>query len=70
MRISVPHLVARLVVAPIVAPFLSAYPDIVLEVIANDAFVDIVKQGFEALIRLCRLALKCKNAAKRTGLGI
>ena len=52
MRISVPHLVARLVVAPIVAPFLSAHPDIVLEVIANDAFVDIVKQWFDALIRL------------------
>ena len=31
---------------------MSAYSDIVLEVIANDAFVDIVKQGFDALIRL------------------
>ena len=52
VRISVPHLVARTIIAPIVAPFLSAYPDVVLEVIANDAFVDIVKEGFDAGIRL------------------
>ena len=52
VRISVPHLVARMIVAPIVAPFLEAYPDVVLEVIANDAFVDIVKDGFDAGVRL------------------
>ena len=52
VRISVPHLVARTIIAPIVARFLSAYPDVVLEVIANDAFVDIVKEGFDAGIRL------------------
>lgn len=52
VRLSVPHLVARTIIAPILAPFLAAYHDVALEVIANDAFVDIVKEGFDAGIRL------------------
>ena len=52
VRISVPHLVARTIIAPVLKPFLTAYPNIVLEVIANDAFVDIVKEGFDAGVRL------------------
>ena len=52
LRLSVPHLVARTIIAPVVARFLAAYPDVVLEVIANDSFVDIVNEGFDAGVRL------------------
>ena len=51
LRINVPATVARLVLPPIVAPFLSAYPDIRLEVIVEDGFVDVLAAGCDAGIR-------------------
>jgi DNA-binding transcriptional LysR family regulator len=38
--------------APLIAPFLQAYPDIELEVVSEDRLVDIVAQGFDAGVRL------------------
>ncbi len=43
--------VARLVLPTIVPPFLATYPDIQLEVIADDSFVDVLAAGFDAGIR-------------------
>ena len=51
LRINVPATVARLVLPPIVAPFLSAYPEIRLEVIVEDGFVDVLAAGCDAGIR-------------------
>ncbi len=51
LRINVPKLAARLVVAPRLAVFTAAYPDVDLEVTVNDGFIDIVEQGFDAGIR-------------------
>jgi DNA-binding transcriptional LysR family regulator len=51
LRINVPVAVARLVLPTIVTPFLKAYPDIVLEVIAEDGFVDVLAEGCDAGIR-------------------
>ncbi|GJD75969.1 HTH-type transcriptional regulator PgrR [Methylobacterium goesingense] len=42
---------ARLVLPGIVSPFLAAYPDIRLEVIAEDGFVDVLAAGCDAGIR-------------------
>ena len=42
---------ARLVLPPIVPPFLKAYPDIRLEVIVEDSFVDVLAAGCDAGIR-------------------
>jgi DNA-binding transcriptional LysR family regulator len=42
---------ARLVLPSIIPPFLAAYPDIRLEVIAEDDFVDVVATGCDAGIR-------------------
>ena len=42
---------ARLVLPAIVPPFLAAYPDIVLDVIADDGFVDVLAAGCDAGIR-------------------
>jgi len=51
LRLNVPASAARLTLPPIVAPFLKAYPDIRLEVIIEDSFVDLLAQGCDAGIR-------------------
>lgn len=51
LRLNVPATVARLVLPTIVTPFLQAYPDIRLEVIVDDSFVDVLAAGCDAGIR-------------------
>jgi DNA-binding transcriptional LysR family regulator len=51
LRLNVPVSAARLVLPRIVPPFLAAYPDIRLEVIAEDGFVDVLATGCDAGIR-------------------
>lgn len=51
LRLNVPASAARLVLAPIVTPFLQAYPDIRLEVIVEESFVDLLALGCDAGIR-------------------
>ncbi|MCX7277277.1 MAG: LysR family transcriptional regulator [Burkholderiales bacterium] len=51
LRLNVPLSAARLVLPSIVPPFLAAYPDIVLEVIAEESFVDMLAEGCDAGIR-------------------
>ena len=51
LRLNVPASAARLVLPRIVPPFLAAYPDIRLEVIAEESFVDLLSAGCDAGIR-------------------
>jgi DNA-binding transcriptional LysR family regulator len=51
LRLNVPVSAARLVLPRIVPAFLAAYPDIRLEVIAEDSFVDMLAMGCDAGIR-------------------
>ena len=51
LRLNVPVSVARLVLPRIVPPFLAAYPDIRLEIMAEDSFVDVLAAGCDAGIR-------------------
>ena len=51
LRINAPPPAIDLVLAPMVAPFLSAYPQIDLEIIGDSSFVDIVAQGYDAGVR-------------------
>jgi DNA-binding transcriptional LysR family regulator len=51
LRLNVPVSAARLVLPKIVPPFLAAYPDIRLEVIAEESFVDLLAAGCDAGIR-------------------
>jgi DNA-binding transcriptional LysR family regulator len=51
LRLNVPVSAARLTLPAIVSPFLAAYPDIRLEVIADDSFVDVLAAGCDAGIR-------------------
>src|SRR5271166_3939779 len=51
LRLNVQGVAARIVLSAIVPRFLEAYPDITLEVIAEDSFVDILAAGCDAGIR-------------------
>lgn len=51
LRLNVPMSAARLVLPAIVSPFLAAYPDIVLDVVAEESFVDVLAAGCDAGIR-------------------
>ena len=51
LRLNVPVSASRLVLPRIVPPFLAKYPDICLEVIAEDRFVDVLAEGADAGIR-------------------
>jgi DNA-binding transcriptional LysR family regulator len=51
LKLNVPATVARLVLPSIVTPFLMAYPDIRLQVIVEDGFVDVLAAGCDAGVR-------------------
>ncbi len=51
LRLNVPVSAARLVLPQIVPAFLAAYPDILLDIIAEDGFVDMLAAGCDAGIR-------------------
>jgi DNA-binding transcriptional LysR family regulator len=51
LRLNVPVSAARLVLPRIVPPFLATYPDIRLEVITEESFVDVLAAGCDAGIR-------------------
>ena len=52
LRISMPRSAAEHLILPLFRRFSTRYPDITLEISANNGFVDIVKEGFDAGIRL------------------
>lgn len=51
LRLNVPVSAARLVLPDIVPAFLAAYPDIRLEIVTDESFVDIIAAGCDAGIR-------------------
>jgi len=51
LRINAPPPAIDLVMAPMVAPFLKAYPRIELEIVSDSTFIDIVAAGFDAGVR-------------------
>lgn len=51
LRLNVPVSAARLVLPTIVPGFLAAYPDIKLDIVADDSFVDVLASGCDAGIR-------------------
>ncbi|WP_042298398.1 LysR family transcriptional regulator [Paraburkholderia bannensis] len=51
LRLNVPANVARNVLPPILAPFAQAYPEIRVEVMVEDGFVDVLQVGCDAGIR-------------------
>jgi DNA-binding transcriptional LysR family regulator len=59
LRLNVPVSAARLVLSSIVPRFLAAYPDIQLEVITEESFVDVLATG-------CDAGIRSKNGWNRT----
>ena len=51
LRINAPPPAIDLVLAPMIAPFLAAFPQIDLEIVGDSSFVDIVAQGYDAGVR-------------------
>lgn len=51
LRLNVPRAAAQLVLAEKIAGFVLAYPEIQLEIVASDALIDIVEEGYDAGIR-------------------
>lgn len=52
VRLTVPQVAGSLVLAPRFSAFAAAYPDVTLEVSVNDRLVDIVREGYDAGVRL------------------
>ena len=52
LRLNLPRLGYQQVIAPKLAAFLEAYPEIDLDVAIDDALTDIVEQGFDAGVRI------------------
>src|ERR1700727_3316538 len=51
LRINAPPPAIDLALAPMVVPFLAAFPKIDLEIVGDSSFVDIVAQGYDAGVR-------------------
>jgi DNA-binding transcriptional LysR family regulator len=51
LRLNVPGIVAHVVLPPIVEAFLTAHPGIMMEVVADDSFIDVLAAGFDAGVR-------------------
>jgi DNA-binding transcriptional LysR family regulator len=51
LKLNVPSSAAHIVLPPIIAPFLKAYPDIRVEVVVEDGFVDVLSINCDAGIR-------------------
>ncbi|WP_028745478.1 LysR family transcriptional regulator [Rhizobium mesoamericanum] len=52
LRITAPRFASDILLAPRLGEFLNRYPDITLEIANEDGFTDIVREGFDAGIRL------------------
>lgn len=52
LRVSAPLLFAHLALGRIAADFIAAYPEVRLEVTADDRFVDLVGEGYDVVIRV------------------
>jgi DNA-binding transcriptional LysR family regulator len=51
LRLSAARQSAQLVLLPIVTKFLAAFPDVNVEIVINDALIDMVSAGFDAGVR-------------------
>ena len=51
LKLNVPVVAARLMLPRVVPPFIAAYPEIKLDVVADDSLVDVIAAGCDAGIR-------------------
>ncbi len=67
LRLNTARIAAARFIAPLIGPFHRAYPEIVLDVVAEDALTDIVMGRFDAGIRLGERVEKDMVAVKVSG---
>lgn len=51
LRLNVPTIVAKVILPPLVSRFLHEHPGVIVEVTAEDTFVDVLAAGFDAGVR-------------------
>lgn len=56
LRVNAPMSYGQLVIAPLLADFLAAHPEVEIDLTLDDRFVDMVAQGYDLAIRIARLA--------------
>jgi len=56
LRLSLPATYARRWIAPRLPEFVAAYPEVQLELLHTDRFVDLVAEGFDAAVRIGELS--------------
>ena len=56
LRVNAPVSFGTHTLTPLVTRYLRQYPDVEIELILNDRYVDLVDEGFEAVFRIGRLA--------------
>lgn len=56
LRVDMPNIVSRTIVAPALPRFLAAYPDVVLRLTAGDRMVDMVEESVDVQLRIGELA--------------
>jgi DNA-binding transcriptional LysR family regulator len=66
LRLTVPRIALDLVVAPVLAAFHKAYPEVTVEVAVDDTAVDLAAQGFDAGIRIGEMIERDMIAVKLT----
>jgi DNA-binding transcriptional LysR family regulator len=52
LRLSVPRAVVPIVLQPLIASFCQAYPEVEVEIAANEKLVDLASEGFDAGVRM------------------
>src|SRR5215831_16205718 len=55
LRLSVPRAVVPVLLEPLMASFARAYPEVELEIVAEDGLIDLAAGGFDAGIRMGQL---------------
>ncbi len=56
LRITVPHSLSRVVIAPALNVFMRQYPDLSLDIMSDDTYTDIVQEGIDIAFRLGELS--------------
>lgn len=67
VRVSAPTLFGQEVVAPALARFLLRFPDVEIELLLNDAFVDLVKERIDVAVRVASVLPPSGLVARKVG---
>ncbi|RDJ23124.1 LysR family transcriptional regulator [Bosea caraganae] len=67
LRLSLPWIAGPLLIEPLMGPFLAAYPDVALDLVFDDGFVDLAAHGFDAGFRIGELLEKDMVALRLGG---